>query len=105
MPIYEYKCSNCGHTFEILQSIKDEQLKRCLKCGKDTLQKMVSNIAGLIFKGSGYYLTDYKNKSSKPEKSKVNGNVTKNKEENKKSEPQKVKEGENNKTETKGKKS
>ena len=105
MPIYEYKCSNCGHTFEILQSIKDEPLKRCLKCGKDTLHKMVSNIAGLIFKGNGYYLTDYKNKSSKPEKNKVNGNITKDKKEDKKSKTQEVNEGKKSKSESNNKKS
>ena len=105
MPIYEYKCNNCGHTFEILQSIKDEPLKRCLKCGKDSLQKMISNVAGLIFKGSGYYLTDYKNKSSKPKKSKVNGSATKDKKGDKKSKPQEVKEGKKSKPESSSEKS
>lgn len=101
MPIYEYKCSNCGNSFEILQSIKDKPLKRCLKCGKDSLQKIISNVAGLIFKGSGYYLTDYKNKSTKPEKSKVNGSEAIDKKEGKKSKSQEVKES---KTESSDKK-
>ena len=69
MPTYDYKCSNCGDTFEILQSIKAEPLKICSKCGKETLQKQISGGVGLIFKGSGFYLTDYKNKQSKPAKS------------------------------------
>ena len=64
MPFYEYKCSNCGHELEELQSIKEAPLKKCPACGKDTLQKLMGTGAGLIFKGSGFYLTDYKKKSS-----------------------------------------
>jgi len=65
MPTYEYECKKCGHTFEILQSIKDSPLKKCPECGKNSLQKVISGGAGLIFKGSGFYLTDYKEKPSK----------------------------------------
>ncbi len=65
MPTYEYECNKCGYSFEILQSIKDASLKKCPKCGKDSLKKIISGGAGLIFKGSGFYLTDYKNKPSK----------------------------------------
>lgn len=64
MPFYEYKCSNCGHLLEELQSMKDAPLKKCPVCGKDTLQKLIGTGAGLIFKGSGFYLTDYKSKST-----------------------------------------
>ncbi len=64
MPFYEYKCSNCGHELEELQSMKEAPLKKCPSCGKDTLQKLMGTGAGLIFKGSGFYLTDYKKKSS-----------------------------------------
>ena len=57
-------CETCGEKMEIFQSIKDEPLKLCPKCGHETLKKMVSMPAGLIFKGTGFYLTDYKKKSS-----------------------------------------
>lgn len=64
MPTYEYRCGNCGNELEVMQSIKDAPLTKCPKCGKETLKKMVSGGAGLIFKGSGFYLTDYKKSSS-----------------------------------------
>lgn len=73
MPTYEYKCENCQHTFEAFQSIKDEPLKKCPNCGKNKLKKLISGGAGLIFKGSGFYLTDYKNKSSKTHSTKHTG--------------------------------
>lgn len=91
MPTYDYKCSNCGDTFEILQSIKAEPLKICSKCGKETLQKQISGGVGLIFKGSGFYITDYKNKQAKPSvSSKTNDIPKKDKKEKPKSKPQKV---------------
>ncbi|MBX7046381.1 MAG: zinc ribbon domain-containing protein [Ignavibacteria bacterium] len=77
MPTYDYKCENCGNEIEVFQSIKDAPLTKCEKCCKDTLKKMVSGGAGLIFKGSGFYLTDYKDKktsrtpSTKPIESKT----------------------------------
>lgn len=64
MPTYEYRCGNCGNEIEVMQSMKDAPLTKCPKCGKETLKKMVSGGAGLIFKGSGFYLTDYKNKKT-----------------------------------------
>jgi putative FmdB family regulatory protein len=66
MPIYEYQCSNCGHHLEELQSISEPPLEKCPKCGKNTLKKLIGSGAGLIFKGSGFYLTDYKKQSSAP---------------------------------------
>jgi putative FmdB family regulatory protein len=68
MPTYEYKCSKCGFHFEKFQSIKDAPLKKCPECGKDTLKKLISGGAGLIFKGNGFYLTDYAKKTSGPKK-------------------------------------
>ena len=62
MPTYDYKCSNCGHHFEVYQSMKDEKLKVCPNCGKESLTRLIGTGGGLIFKGSGFYLTDYKNK-------------------------------------------
>jgi putative FmdB family regulatory protein len=58
MPTYGYRCGSCGHEFEIRQKITDEPLITCPKC-KGTLAKMLYP-AGVIFKGSGYYTTDYK---------------------------------------------
>lgn len=68
MPTYEYKCSDCSHHFEVFQSMKEEKLKTCPQCGKDSLSRLIGTGGGLIFKGSGFYLTDYKNTTSqKPE--------------------------------------
>lgn len=63
MPTYDYKCSDCGHTFEELQSMKDDALVICPKCGKETLVRLIGGGGGMIFKGSGFYLTDYKSGS------------------------------------------
>ena len=63
MPTYEYACQKCGHQFEQFQSIRDDPLKKCPKCGKAGLKRLVGAGAGLIFNGSGFYITDYKPKS------------------------------------------
>ena len=67
MPTYEYACQKCEHEFEQFQSMRDEPLKKCPKCKKAALKRLVGSGAGLIFKGTGFYITDYKNKSGKPE--------------------------------------
>jgi putative FmdB family regulatory protein len=68
MPTYEYRCDACSHEFEEFQYIKDEPLKKCPKCGKKKLRRLISGGAGIVFKGSGFYETDYKrSKSPKPE--------------------------------------
>lgn len=66
MPTYEYECSACGHAFEILQSISDPKLKKCPKCGKLKLDRLIGSGTGIIFKGSGFYETDYKKKTPPP---------------------------------------
>ena len=58
MPIYGYRCRTCGHEFEVLQKMSDAPLKTCPKCSGE-LAKMVY-AAGIVYKGSGYYSTDYK---------------------------------------------
>ena len=63
MPTYEYACQKCGHQFEQFQSMREEPLKKCPKCGKTSLKRLLGTGAGLIFKGSGFYITDYKKKS------------------------------------------
>ncbi len=60
MPTYEYACAKCGHEMEAFQSMKDAPLKKCPACGKLSLKRKVGGGAGLIFKGTGFYLTDYK---------------------------------------------
>lgn len=60
MPTYEYVCAKCGHEMEAFQSIKAAPLKQCPACRKAGLKRKVGGGAGLIFKGSGFYLTDYK---------------------------------------------
>ena len=60
MPTYEYVCTKCGHAMEAFQSMKDAPLKKCPACGKAALKRLVGGGAGLIFKGSGFYITDYR---------------------------------------------
>ena len=60
MPIYEYQCSSCAHRFEVKQSIKDDPIKECVRCGKE-VTKLISPPA-IMFKGSGWYITDYSDK-------------------------------------------
>lgn len=64
MPTYEYKCSKCGHDFEIFQSMSDEPVKVCEKCGSEV--RKVFGSAGIIFKGAGFYVNDYKSKDASP---------------------------------------
>jgi putative FmdB family regulatory protein len=64
MPIYEYRCDNCGHEFDTLQKVSDEALTDCPECGKATLVKKVS-AAGFRLKGGGWYETDFKSGKKK----------------------------------------
>jgi putative FmdB family regulatory protein len=64
MPNYDYVCKQCGHRFEAFQSMKDEALSTCPECATQSLQRLIGAGAGLLFKGSGYYQTDYKKSSS-----------------------------------------
>lgn len=72
MPTYEYECEKCGYTFEVFQSITDKPLKDCPKCG-GKLRRLIGSGGGIIFRGSGFYATDYRSEEYKK----------KNKEENK----------------------
>ncbi|NOZ55181.1 MAG: zinc ribbon domain-containing protein [Calditrichaeota bacterium] len=63
MPTYVYRCEECGYTFERFESINSEPVQVCPKCGAQA-RRLISAGAGLIFKGSGFYITDYKNKHS-----------------------------------------
>lgn len=68
MPIYEYRCTSCGHQQEFLQKLSDAPLTVCTACGKEAFSKMVT-AAGFQLKGSGWYATDFKNKGAAPAKS------------------------------------
>ena len=63
MPTYEYACTNCGHTFEAMQRMSDKPLTRCPKC-KGAIRRVIHGGMGVIFKGSGFYTTDYKKSSA-----------------------------------------
>ncbi len=65
MPTYEYVCDECGHNFDELQSFSDEPLKKCPKCGKKKLRRLFGTGAAVLFKGSGFYETDYRSESYK----------------------------------------
>ncbi len=65
MPTYQYECANCGHELEALQSMIDKKLKKCPECGKSTLERLIGSGTGIIFKGSGFYETDYKKRDSR----------------------------------------
>jgi putative FmdB family regulatory protein len=65
VPIYEYRCLECGFQDEYLQKVTEPQLTVCPTCGKETFRKLVS-AAGFQLKGSGWYATDFKNSGSKP---------------------------------------
>jgi len=64
MPTYEYECKTCSHRFEVFQSMSDEPVKKCPECGEQ-VRRLISGGVGVIFKGSGFYVTD-KDKSGAP---------------------------------------
>ncbi len=65
MPTYDYECDACDHRFDTFQTISADPLKKCPQCGKKKLRRLFGAGAGLIFKGSGFYLTDYRSESYK----------------------------------------
>jgi putative FmdB family regulatory protein len=73
MPIYEYRCSDCGHKLEALQKLADAPMLTCPACGEDALIKLVS-AAGFQLKGSGWYVTDFKGSGGKPADKAADGN-------------------------------
>jgi putative FmdB family regulatory protein len=64
MPTYEYECSSCGHRFEEFQGIMDKSIRTCPRCGGE-VKRLISGGGGLLFKGSGFYITDYRSESYK----------------------------------------
>ena len=65
MPTYDYECGACGHEFEKFQSITAPAVRKCPQCKKLKVRRLIGTGAGVIFKGSGFYTTDYKNNSHK----------------------------------------
>src|SRR5438105_5310814 len=63
MPTYEYQCEACGNRFEKFQSITAAPIKKCPKCGKKKVKRLMGRGGAIIFKGSGFYTTDYRDKS------------------------------------------
>jgi putative FmdB family regulatory protein len=82
LPTYEYECLKCGHRFEVFQKMSDPPKKRCPKCG-GKLRRLVGTGAGIVFKGSGFYATDYRSESYKSQKKKESGEQPKPKDESK----------------------
>lgn len=68
MPTYDYVCESCGNQFEKFQSMKAGLLRKCPACGKNKLKRLIGAGAGVIFKGSGFYATDYRSEGYKKQK-------------------------------------
>ena len=65
MPTYDYECDACGHTMELFQGINDPVKKKCPECGKNKLKRLFGTGAAIVFKGSGFYQTDYRSEGYK----------------------------------------
>ncbi len=65
MPTYDYECDNCEHTFELFQGINDPVKRKCPECGRMKLRRLIGPGAAIVFKGSGFYQTDYRSESYK----------------------------------------
>lgn len=72
MPTYEYECQKCGHRFELFQKMTDPPRSRCPKC-RGKVRRLIGTGAGIVFKGSGFYITDYRSKSYKEQQNKESG--------------------------------
>lgn len=65
MPTYDYECEACGHSLEVFQGINDPAMKKCPECGKNKLKRLFGTGAAIVFKGSGFYQTDYRSEGYK----------------------------------------
>lgn len=101
MPTYDYACDKCGYEFEYFQSMKDSHLTDCPECKENSLRRLLGSGAGIIFKGTGFYETDYKKKT--PSSSEKSETSSSSKSESKSSETGSKNES-SNKSETGGKK-
>jgi putative FmdB family regulatory protein len=74
MPTYDYACAKCGHEFEVFQSMKDERLTKCPQKGcRGKVERRIGTGAGFVFKGSGFYITDYRSEGYKADAKKEAG--------------------------------
>ena len=73
MPTYDYVCDGCGHAYELFQSMTDGVKKTCPKCGKKKLRRLIGAGGAIVFKGSGFYQTDYKNSGQTSTETKGDG--------------------------------
>ena len=89
MPTYDYECDHCGYTFELFQGINEPHKKKCPQCKKMKLRRLFGTGAALLFKGSGFYETDYRSDSYKADakKAKQSESVSKKKNTNSKKKP------------------
>lgn len=102
MPTYDYICKACDHAFEEFQSMSAKPLKKCPECGKLKLERLIGTGAGVIFKGSGFYETDYRSDSYKKEaKADSDGGKSESKSESKSEGKSENKTDSSKKTETK----
>ena len=76
MPTYEYECTHCGHNFEAFQKMSDEPLKKCPKCDYK-VKRLIGAGSGIIFKGSGFYATDYRKKPKSQNQQDIQGTCPK----------------------------
>jgi len=65
MPTYDYECNACNHTFELFQFITEEHIRKCPECGKLKAKRLIGTGSTIIFKGSGFYQTDYRSEEYK----------------------------------------
>jgi putative FmdB family regulatory protein len=103
MPTYEYKCDACGNEFEKFQPMSAEPIKKCPSCGKNKARRLISAGAGLIFKGSGFYITDYRDKGY-TDKAKADSGTAEKPAETKSADPAKPAASESKPAETKAEK-
>ena len=92
MPTYDYKCEACNHQWELFQSMNDSPVKRCPKCKKQKAKRLLGLGAGLIFKGTGFYETDYKKKTGGESKENTSKSDSGNSDKGSTSKPEKKKE-------------
>ena len=83
MPTYDYQCADCGHEYELFQSITAKPKRKCPSCGQLKARRLIGTGGGVIFRGSGFYQTDYRSesysKAAKAEKEAVSGDTKKDK--------------------------
>ena len=78
MPTYNYKCNSCDTEFSIFQGINDNNVEKCIECDSKKIERLITGGTGMIFKGDGFYLTDYTDYGKKEKNDKDKKNIDKN---------------------------